>query len=162
MNDWEAGTSGAVTEEFDVFVNHRGIDVKATFITHLEDALRCAGFRPILDARALMKRNPALRSMEQAVAMANVHVAVVSKRYAESKRCLDELVAMMRSSKPVVPVFYEVEPGELRWVENGPFAEAFAKHSSNSRRTEQKVRAWRNALKALAELTGFRLADYQR
>ena len=161
MNDWEAGTSGAVTEDFDVFLNHRGPDVKATFVAHLEDALRCAGFRSCLDARSLMKGNRALTSIDQALAMAKVHVAVVSRGYAESKYCLNELVAMMRSGKPVVPVFYDVEPGDLRWVENGPFAEAFEKHESKGR-SQKRVQEWREALGVLAGLTGFRFADYQR
>ncbi|KAG0622465.1 hypothetical protein M758_3G099400 [Ceratodon purpureus] len=160
MNDSEAGTSASATEDFDVFLNHRGPDVKATFVAHLEDALRCAGFRPFLDARSLMKGNPALKSIDQALDMAKVHVAVVSKRYAESKYCLNELVAMMRTGKPVIPVFYDVEPMDLRWVENGPFAEAFEKHKTRGR-TEKKMQEWRESLKALAELTGFRLADYK-
>lgn len=162
MNDSEASSSGAVTEYYDVFLNHRGPDVKATFVAHLEDALRCAGFRPFLDARSLMKGNPALKSIDQALDMAKVHIAVVSRRYAESKYCLNELVAMMRSGKPVLPVFYDVEPVDLRWVENGPFAEAFEKHKSKPGRTQKKLQAWRDALGALAGITGFRLADFKR
>ncbi|KAG0590524.1 hypothetical protein KC19_1G106000 [Ceratodon purpureus] len=161
MNDCEASTSGAVTENYDVFLNHRGPDVKATFVAHLEDALRCAGFRPFLDARSLMKGNPALKSIDQALDVAKVHVAVLSKRYAESKYCLNELVAMMRSGKPVIPVFYDVEPVDLRWVENGPFAEAFLKHKSKGR-TQKKLQEWTDALGALAGITAFCSADYKR
>ncbi|KAG0627123.1 hypothetical protein M758_2G175500 [Ceratodon purpureus] len=160
MNDCEASTSGAVTENFDVFLNHRGPDVKATFVAHLEDALQCAGFRPFLDARSLMKGNPALKSIDQALDAAKVHVAVVSKRYAESKYCLNELVAMMRSGKPVIPVFYDVDPVDLRWVENGSFAEAFLKHKSEGR-TQKKLQEWTDALRALADITGFCLADFK-
>ena len=156
-----AGASHAVTEDFDVFLNHRGPDVKATFVAHLEDALRCAGFHPFLDARSLMKGDPALKSIDQALDMAKVHVAVVSRGYAESKYCLNELVAMVKSGKPVVPVFYDVEPVDLRWVENGPFAEAFEKHNLKGR-TQKRMQEWREALGALAGLTGFRLADYKR
>jgi hypothetical protein len=62
--------------------------------------------------------------------MAGVHVAVVSWGYVESKHCLGELVAMMESGKPVIPVFYDVEPVELQWVEKSPFAVAFQKLKS--------------------------------
>ncbi|KAG0578816.1 hypothetical protein KC19_4G051400 [Ceratodon purpureus] len=159
-----AGMSHAVMDDFDVFLNHRGPDVKATFVAHLEEALRCAGFRPFLDARSQIKGNPALKSIDQALDVANVHVAVVSKRYAESKYCLTELVAIMRSGKPVIPVFYDVEPVDLRWVEDGPFAEAFEKHKSRGRTesTDTKLQEWRDALQALSEITGFRSADYKR
>ena len=104
---------------------------------------------------------PALKSIDQALAMAKVHVAVVSRGYAESKYCLNELVAMVRSGKPVVPVFYDVEPVDLRWVEDGPFAKAFENHKSKGR-SKKKVQEWRDALVALAGITGFRLADYKR
>ncbi|KAG0629562.1 hypothetical protein M758_1G112700 [Ceratodon purpureus] len=161
MNDCEASTSGAVTENYDVFLNHRGPDVKATFVAHLEDALRCAGFRPFLDARSLMKGNPALKSIDQALDAAKVHVAVLSKRYAESKYCLNELVAMMRSGKPVIPVFYDVEPEDLRWMKKGLFAEAFLKHKSKGR-TQKKMQEWTDALGALAGITAFCSADYKR
>ncbi|KAG0590527.1 hypothetical protein KC19_1G106300 [Ceratodon purpureus] len=161
MNDCEASTSGAVTENYDVFLNHRGPDVKATFVAHLEDALRCAGFRPFLDARSLMKGNPALKSIDQALDAAKVHVAVLSKRYAESKYCLNELVAMMRSGKPVIPVFYDVEPEDLRWMKKGSFAEAFLKHKSKGR-TQKKLQEWTDALGALAGITAFCSADYKR
>nr|PNR52797.1 hypothetical protein PHYPA_009172 [Physcomitrium patens] len=106
-----AGTSaGFVTEDYDVFLNHRGPDVKSTFVTHLEDALRSEGFRPFLDVRFLMVGGPALKSIDQALDMAKVHVAVVSKGYAEPKYCLSELVDMLKSCQPVVPVLYDVEP----------------------------------------------------
>ena len=161
MNEREAGTSSAAMNDFDVFLNHRGPDVKSTFVAHLEDALICAGFRPFLDARSLMKGDPACKSIDQALDMAKVHVAVVSRGYAESKYCLNELVAMMRSGKPVVPVFYDVEPVDLRWVENGVFADALEKHKSKGR-SRKKVQEWTDALGALAEITGFKLADYKR
>ena len=162
MNDSEADPStSSATEDFAVFLNHRGPDVKATFVAHLEDALRHAGFRPFLDARSLMMGNPALQSIDQAVAVAKVHIAVVSKRYAESKYCLNELVAMVRSGKPVIPVFYDVEPVDLRWVEKGQFAAALERHKSRGR-TEKKLREWTDALRALAEITGFCLGHYRR
>ncbi|KAG0598624.1 hypothetical protein M758_12G088900 [Ceratodon purpureus] len=107
-----------------------------------------------------MKGNPALKSIDLALDTAKVHVAVVSRGYARSKYCLNELVAMLRSGKPVVPVFYDVDPVDLRWVENGPFAEAFEEHKVKGR-TAKKVRKWREALDALAQITGFRLADYR-
>lgn len=79
MSACEAGTTGAKMEDYDVFVNHPGPNVKATFVTHLEGALRRAGLRPFLDARSLMKRNPVLKSIDQALDTTRVHVAVVSK-----------------------------------------------------------------------------------
>ncbi|KAG0607731.1 hypothetical protein M758_8G050400 [Ceratodon purpureus] len=158
----QSSSSFAATDvDYDVFLNHRGPDVKAGFISHLDEALRTAGLNPFLDKESLRKGHSAFSSINDALQVAKIHVAVVSKGYAESKYCLTELVAMMRSGKPVIPVFYDVEPVDLRWVENGPFAKAFEKHKLN--RTPKQVEEWRDALLKLAEITGicFRLSDYK-
>jgi hypothetical protein len=154
MNDSEAGPSTGVTENFDVFLNHRGPDLKATFVAHLVEALRDRGLRPFLDRQALEVGNPNQESIYQALDMAKVHVAVVSKGYAESQYYLDELVAMKRSHKPVIPLFYDVKPNDMRWVEEGKFAEAFEKHEG--RQTPEKLQEWTDALGWLADFGGVR------
>ncbi|KAG0563460.1 hypothetical protein KC19_8G033400 [Ceratodon purpureus] len=158
----QCSSSFAATDvDYDVFLNHRGPDVKAGFISHLDEALRTAGLNPFFDKASLRKGHPAFSSINDALEVAKIHVAVVSKGYAESKYCLNELVAMMRSGKPVIPVFYGVEPVDLRWVENGLFAKAFDKHKL--KRTPEEVEEWRDALLKLAEITGicFCLSDYK-
>ncbi|KAG0557221.1 hypothetical protein KC19_11G111500 [Ceratodon purpureus] len=151
----------AMDVDYDVFLNHRGPDVKAGFISHLDEALRTVGLNPFLDKASLRKGHPAFSSIYDALEVAKIHVAVVSKGYAESKYCLTELVAMMRSGKPVIPVFYDVKPVDLRWLENGPFAKAFEKHKL--KRTPEQVEEWRDALLKLTEITAicFRLSDYK-
>ncbi|KAG0609797.1 hypothetical protein M758_7G014600 [Ceratodon purpureus] len=148
-------------DNFDVFLNHRGPDVKGGFISHLDEALRFAGLKPFVDKKSILKGIHAVRSVDEAMEKAKIHVAVVSRGYAESKWCLRELTAMMRSGKPVVPVFFDVEPTDLRRVQCGPFAEAFAKHSYRERR--EQVEEWADALRKLADVCGFsyRLADYR-
>ncbi|KAG0615592.1 hypothetical protein M758_5G053900 [Ceratodon purpureus] len=148
-------------DDYDVFLNHRGPDVKGGFVAHLRDALRSAGLNPFLDKTSLVKGNPAFISIDAALEVAKVHIAVVSRGYAKSKYCLSELAAMMRSGKPVIPVLYNVEPAELRRVEKGPFAAAFKKHKS--RETAELVEEWADALRKLADITAFvfRLSDYR-
>ncbi|KAG0615586.1 hypothetical protein M758_5G053300 [Ceratodon purpureus] len=148
-------------DDYDVFLNHRGPDVKGDFIAHLRDALRSAGLNPFLDKTSLVKGNPASTSIDAALEVARVHVAVVSRGYAESEYCLSELVAMMRSGKPVIPVLYNVEPAELWQLEKGPFAAAFEMHKS--RETAERVEEWADALRKLADITAFvfRLSDYK-
>ena len=138
---------------YDVFLNHRGPDVKGRFIAHLDEALRSAGLNPFLDKKSLVKGDPAFGSINAALEVAKVHVAVVSRGYAESKYYLTELVDIVRSRKPVIPVFYDVEPGELRRVDRGVFAAAFEKH--RTRETAEQVQEWADALAKLADITGF-------
>lgn len=144
-----------------MFLNHRGPDVKGGFIAHLEDALRSNGLNPFLDKKSLVKGDPAFRSIDDALQSAKILVAVVSKGYVESKYCLNELVAMIRSGKPVIPVFYDVEPAHLRWVKKGPFVAAFEKHKN--REPLEVLVEWEQALQKLSNISGFcfRLSDYK-
>ncbi|KAG0607530.1 hypothetical protein M758_8G035600 [Ceratodon purpureus] len=156
----QCSSFAATDVDYDVFLNHRGPDVKAGFIAHLDEAFRGAGLNPFLDKESLRKGDPAFTSIDAALKVAKVHVAVVSKGYADSKYCLSELVDMLRSGKPVIPVYYEVEPAQLRWVENGPFKDAFEKYKR--KRTPEQVQEWTLALRHLADITGFcfRSSDY--
>ena len=153
--------SCSAMDEYDVFLNHRGPDVKVGFVAHLHDALTSVGLNSFLDKKSLVQGDPAFGSIYDALKVAKVHVAVVSTGYADSKHCLSELVAMLGSGKPVIPVFYDVEPSELRRVKNGQFAGAFEKH--RSRESAELVEEWVDAIGKLADITGFcfRLSDYQ-
>ena len=146
-------------DNYDVFINHRGTDVKVGFIAHLYEALRSAGLHPFLDKKSLVKSDPAFESIDAALAGARIHVVVLSRGYPQSKYCLNELVAMMKSGKPVIPVFYDMEPAALRRVEKGPFAVAFKKHKV--RETREQVEEWVDALHKLADISGFCLSDYR-
>ena len=139
-------------ERYDVFVNHRGPDVKLTFAAHLNDALRRAGFHPFLDAKSVQQGSHVLNSIEAGLRGADVHVAIFSRRYAESKNCLQELLAILHSQKPVIPVFYDVNPEDLRNVHCGPFASGFRKHHSSNR--HEDISKWKDALLQAAALRG--------
>jgi len=69
---------------YDVFLNHRGPDVKNYFVSHLYDSLRRCGCNPFLDAESLIKGNHALNSINEALRGVRVHLAIFSKGYAES------------------------------------------------------------------------------
>ncbi len=144
---------------FDVFLNHRGPDVKQNFVAHLHEALQEAGCRPFLDKVALEKGQPGQKKIYEALRCASVHVAIFSEHYADSKYCLKELCAMLESEKVIIPVFYDVSPSVLR-CENpdGPYTKAFLEF--HGRRSESEVNKWKAALHDAAKLNGFKLDDY--
>ncbi|CAM6028798.1 unnamed protein product [Sphagnum balticum] len=151
----------AVPGMFDVFLNHRGPDVKGGFASHLHQALQEAGCRPFLDKPALEKGQHGQRKIYEALGCASVHVAIFSEHYADSEYCLDELCAMLESKKLIIPVFYDVSPSVLRCeAHDGPYTKAFLKN--DGRRSEGKVKEWKDALRMAAELNGFKLDDYNR
>jgi hypothetical protein len=121
-------TMAAVPGKFDVFLNHRGPDVKRRFASHLYEALQEAGCRPFLDMESLEKGQHGQKKIYEALGCASVHVAIFSKHYADSEYCLDELCAMLESEKIIIPVFYDVSPNDLHCkLHNGPYTKAFRK-----------------------------------
>jgi hypothetical protein len=153
----------AVPGEFDVFLNHRGPDVKGGFASHLHQALQEARCRPFLDKKSLEKGQDGQEKIYEAIRCASVHVAIFSKHYADSDFCLNELCAMLESKKLeskklFIPVFYDVSPGVLRCEDPlGPYTKALKIHG---RRSASEVKKWKYALRTAAELNGPKLDDY--
>jgi hypothetical protein len=58
---------------FDVFLNHRGPEVKKTFVSHLDAALRRVGRDPFLDAESLVQGHHAFDSINHALGGVQVH-----------------------------------------------------------------------------------------
>ncbi len=152
-------TMAAVPGMFDVFLNHRGPDVKGSFAAHLHQALQEAGCRPFLDKPDLEKGQPGQKKIYEALRCASVHVAIFSKHYADSEYCLDELCVMLESKKLIIPVFYDVSPSVLRCEDpDRLYTTAFCK--THEGRPASEVKKWKDALHMAAELNGFKLDDY--
>ena len=152
-----AGAATSKSGEYDVFINHRGPDVKKTFVAHLYKALRSCGSQPFLDAKDIGYGEPVFEEIDKALIGACVHVAIFSKGYAESKYCLEELCAMLKSKQRIIPVFYDVEAENLRSPEDGPFKEAFEKHQKRGR--TEKIPIWKEALDKVADYRAFRMDE---
>jgi len=146
-----------LSHTYDVFLNHRGPDVKTKFVAHLYEALCKAGFHPFLDVKSLVKGRHAFKSIDEALNSVHVHVAVFSKGYADSKYCLNELCDMLKSGKLILPIFLDVEPEHLRRPHHGPFATGFRKHMKRGRQDD--IKRWEKALFEVANVTGFRLNE---
>ena len=152
-----AGAATTKCSEYDVFINHRGLEVKKTFVAHLYAALSSWGIRPFLDAEDIGYAVPVIEEIDKALKGACVHVAIFSKEYAESKYCLDELCAMLESKGRIIPVYYDVEAGNLRKPEDGPYKEAFEKHRKLGR--TEKIPIWKEALVKVADSRAFGMGE---
>ena len=87
-------------------------------------------------------------------------IIVFSENYASSTWCLEELAKIVecRKNKQLVrPVFYKVNPSEVRKQE-GKYGEALTMHEQKFN-DKEKIQRWRKALFDAANLAGWDSKD---
>ncbi|KAM2858432.1 hypothetical protein COP2_023971 [Malus domestica] len=135
--------------KYEVFLSS-GDDTRTTFTDHLFSALSDAGINTFVDHQ--LRREEHIQSeLDGEIEGSRIAVVVFSKRYAESGCCLRELSKIMREGKVVYPIFYDVDPSQVR-KQSGSFGEAFRKHEGQEDPNE--VEQWRKDLKACADVSG--------
>ncbi|GLJ28835.1 hypothetical protein SUGI_0568270 [Cryptomeria japonica] len=135
-------------ERWGIFINHRGPDVKDTLARAIYYALQARGFRVFLDSEGLQLGDFFPAEVEEAMRSASLHLAIFSPTYAQSPWCLAELSFMLKSGKPIIPVFYCVRPTDLRWVAQGKgvYVNAFSEYEEKHRFSSEKLQEWKTAL----------------
>ncbi|PRQ23443.1 putative TIR domain-containing protein [Rosa chinensis] len=101
----------------------------------------------------------------KAIEESSSFIVLLSKKYAYSESCLDELVHILECKKSkqqlVWPIFYKVEdPFEVEH-QIGSFGEALAKHG-NFKNNREKVSRWTRALSEVAHLSGWTFTSGSR
>nr|XP_023873789.1 TMV resistance protein N-like [Quercus suber] len=139
--------------EYDVFLSFRGEDTRINFTDHLYAALDQRGIRTFRDDERLERGKPISTELLNAIEKSKFAIIVLSKNYASSSWCLDELVKIVETRLTVLPIFYGVDPSNVR-KQIGSFAEAFAKHEELIK-NEEKLQSWRAALTQVANLSGW-------
>eukprot|EP00253_Pinus_taeda_P034129 PITA_34129 len=169
-----ASSSTAATSNlnYDVFLSHRGVDVKKTFASHLYRRLSSFGLKVFLDQPELQRGHYFAPQIEHAIQSASVHVAILSPRYADSEWCLNELLLMLDSGAPIIPVFYHVTPTEVRRT-TGKYGKALdnlARKPTRDPHTGEErsrydpitIENWRNALSRVSGISGLELDAFNR
>ncbi|XP_050120278.1 disease resistance protein RUN1-like [Malus sylvestris] len=144
----------------DVFLSFRG-DTRKTFTDHLYTALNNAGFNTFRDDDELERGEDIKPGLEKAIWLSRTSVVVFSKDYASSRWCLDELVLILERKRTtsdhiVLPVFYHVDPSDMR-KQTGSIGKAFARHQKTQ--SPEKVKGWREAVAEVADLAGMVLQN---
>eukprot|EP00253_Pinus_taeda_P023125 PITA_23125 len=157
--------------QFDVFLNHRGPDVKNTFVSHLYNRLRDHRLRVFLDREEIRKGEELTNEIDGAIRAASVHLAIFSPNYCQSPWCLNELLLMLemkqKKGSTVLPIFFHVKPSALRWAEGekGVYAQSLSslqkKRTSDSqpRHDSDIIGKWKQALHDVAGISGFDLDE---
>ncbi|KAH9725741.1 ADP-ribosyl cyclase/cyclic ADP-ribose hydrolase [Citrus sinensis] len=147
--------------EYDAFLSFRGEDTRKRFIGHLYTALNNKGIYVFRDDKQLEKGGSISPNLLKAIEESRISIIVLSKNYASSTWCLDELLKIVECKNredQIFPIFYEVEPTIVR-KQTASFGEAFAKHEEFFRDNIEKVQKWRHALKVVANISGWELKD---
>lgn len=145
---------------YDVFINHRGPDVKKLFARLLYRDLKSNGLQVFLDEPEMESGHYINSQIEAAIKVASVHIAIFSPTYAKSKWCLDELVLMLDSQGTILPVFYEVKPSDVRWPDKGAYGDDLREHEKKNRHGLKRIEGWKDALSRVAAISGLELEAY--
>ncbi|KAH9289818.1 hypothetical protein KI387_033935 [Taxus chinensis] len=139
---------------YDVFLNHRGPDVKKTLAEPIYRHLSAFNLRVFLDQKELRTGDFLPAAIQHALATSKIHVAIFSSRYAESPWCLAELSFMLKTGAKIIPVFYDVQPFHARYIHSGPYAQAFIDYQRKNRIDADIVEKWKEDLHRVSFISG--------
>ena len=140
---------------YDVFLSFRGEDTRKTFMSHLYNSLKKMKIRTFMDERELKKGEEIPPTLAKAIEESRLSIVVISKNYASSAWCLNELKKIVECKNikdHIIPIFFEVTPSEVR-DQKATIGEALAKHKQKF--SMEKVQEWRKALHQVANLAGW-------
>ncbi|GLJ14045.1 hypothetical protein SUGI_0224630 [Cryptomeria japonica] len=146
--------SSASPKVYDVFINHRGPDVKQTLALELYNSLEKVGIRAFLDCKEMDLGDLFPSTIQNAICSSSVQIAIFSRRYAESVWCLAELALMLQTKRKIIPIFYDVPPFHLRYLEKGVYADSFNYHTEK-RRYLDKLDGWKENLRCVSFMSGY-------
>ncbi|GKB46608.1 TMV resistance protein N-like protein, partial [Tanacetum coccineum] len=163
----EASSSSSNFEHiYDVFLSFRGADTRNSFTNHLHKALENANLNTFLDDKEIETGLYLKPELESAIRASRASIIVLSKNYASSTWCLNELVLILEQHRKfnqiVIPIFYHVDPSDVRKQQNS-FGDAMADHKQKmeaetnaEKKNEwaQKMEIWKNSLTDVANLKG--------
>ncbi|GLJ52194.1 hypothetical protein SUGI_1110240 [Cryptomeria japonica] len=146
---------------YDAFISHRGPDVKDTLAKELYDHLKARECKAFLDREEIEGGDSISSAIRSAICSSVVQIAIFSKGYAMSSWCLNELVLMLEQTDALfIPVFYDVEPKELRCTERGAYAAAFSNYQSKGKYLD-KLDEWKKALHFASNISGYEFIKYK-
>ncbi|CAJ2634033.1 unnamed protein product [Trifolium pratense] len=143
--------------EWQIFLSFRGEDTRNSFTGFLYQALSQGGFKTFLDHGGLHTGDQISPSILNAIEASRLSIIILSKNYANSSWCLEELVKIMECMKLknqlVWPIFYKVKPSDIRHLRNS-YGRDMARHENNFEINSERVQKWRKALFEVSNLSG--------
>ncbi|PRQ35278.1 putative toll-like receptor, P-loop containing nucleoside triphosphate hydrolase [Rosa chinensis] len=123
--------------KYDVFLSFRGVDTRKGITVDIHDRLNRSGIKTFMDEQDLQVGDAISPTLL---------AAIKESRFAINR---------------ILPLFYHVEPSDVRYQNKGSFEEAFSKHKTSGRHELEKVKQWRDALYKVANFSGWNTSDYK-
>ncbi|KAL6203943.1 hypothetical protein ACLB2K_021213 [Fragaria x ananassa] len=159
-----AESSTARLSMHDVFLSFRGPDTRRSITSELYKRLdEQRGIKTFMDDRDLEVGDAISPTLLKAIEESRFAIVVLSPNYASSTWCLEELAKIcecMKDQNRILPLFYNVEPSNVRYRKRS-FAKAFDKHESSGRHTSEQLERWSDALNKVASFTGWHTKNYK-
>jgi len=153
-------TSPRRKNDLTVFVSFSGSNTHCNFTGNLYGALLRKRIFPLNDDTELQKGESIASRLSHAIEGSQVSIVVFSKNYPSSPWCLRELEYILHCSvlygKHVLPVFYDVDPSEVR-KQSGGYGKSLAKHGKRYQHDSNKVQRWRETLELVGNIVGWDL-----
>ncbi|CAN8276943.1 unnamed protein product [Cochlearia groenlandica] len=138
-----------------VFPSFHGADVRKTFLSHILKEFTRKGIKPFIDNDIERSKSIGPKLIE-AIRGSRIAVILLSRNYACSSWCLNELVEIMNCREElgqlVMTVFYEVDPTQVK-KQTGDFGKVFRKTCKG--KTKEEIGRWRHALSEVAQIAGY-------
>ncbi|XP_013617650.1 PREDICTED: protein PHLOEM PROTEIN 2-LIKE A8-like [Brassica oleracea var. oleracea] len=125
-----------------VFVSFRGEELRCGFVSHLVEALQRHGINVFIDKLESVGQD--LSNLFARIEESTIALVIFSRRYTESRWCLDELV---------IPIFFKVEPVTVKQL-RGAFGDKFRDREWEYRCDKPRTGSWKEALASVSCKTG--------
>ncbi|CAL5342765.1 unnamed protein product [Camellia sinensis] len=141
---------------YDVFLSFRGEDTRLNIVSHFYTLLAQKGINTFKDDEKLERGKVISPELRRAIRESRFSIVFLSKNYASSRWCLDELVeALECNNTTVIPIFYHVDPSEVK-RQRGSFGEGFDELiSKQGVLGMENVQRWRKALEEVGNISGW-------
>ncbi|KAG7611107.1 NB-ARC [Arabidopsis suecica] len=144
----------SLSRKYDVFPSFHGADVRKTFLSHMLKEFKRKGIVPFID-NDIDRSKSIGPELDEAIRGSKIAIVMLSKNYASSSWCLNELVEITKCRKDlnqtVMTIFYGVDPTDVK-KQTGEFGKVFERTCES--KTEEQVKTWREVLDGAATIAG--------
>uniref|UniRef100_A0A1J3HI04 Vesicle-associated protein 1-4 n=1 Tax=Noccaea caerulescens TaxID=107243 RepID=A0A1J3HI04_NOCCA len=138
-----------------VFINFRGHELRCGFVSHLVEALQRHGINVFVEKLAGIGED--LTNLFAKIEESTIALVIFSRRYTESRWCLDELVKIKERTDQgllkVIPIFFKVEPVTVKLL-RGAFGDQFRDREWEYRCDKPRIESWKEALASVSREIG--------